>query len=230
MIAAIALDDEPLALKIIENFCSRTDVIRLERTFTKPSAASAYLKKFPVDLIFLDIQMPSLSGIDFYKNIQQKTMVVFTTAFSEYAVEGFNLSAVDYLLKPFTYERFEQAVEKVNEYYSFMHKVSSTQKSQIYVRADYKLVKIEVSDILFVEGLDDYLRIHLKGGIQVVTRMTLKTMEQKLPNNDFIRVHRSYIVSFPYIDSVRNKVICLGEKEIPIGRSFEKSFFEKYGV
>lgn len=228
MLTAIALDDEPPALKVIENFCSKVEFIRLEKTFTKPNEAMLYLRKFPVDLLFLDIQMPSLSGIDFYKNIKQETMVIFTTAYSEYAVEGFNLSAIDYLLKPYTLERFKQAVNKANEYYSFSRQSDLAQLQHLYIRADYSLVKIEIKEILFIEGLDDYLKIHLENGQTNVTRMTLKAMEEKLPTAEFMRVHRSFIVPFARIESVRNKIIFLSGNEIPIGRSYEKDFFENF--
>src|ERR1700712_1222443 len=119
MIKAIAIDDEPPALKVIENFCGRSENMQLEKTFTMPAEALKHLRKFPVDLLFLDIQMPSINGIDFYKTVKQDTMVIFTTAYSEYAVEGFNVSAVDYLLKPFTFKRFQQAVAKALDYYQY---------------------------------------------------------------------------------------------------------------
>ena len=228
MLTAIALDDEPPALKVIENFCSKVDFVHLKKTFTKPREAMSYLRKFPVDLLFLDIQMPSFSGIEFFKSLKQKTMVIFTTAHSEYAAEGFDLSAIDYLLKPYTFKRFKKAVDKAHEYYSFSQQTSLAQPQDIYVRADYRLIKIEVKDILFIEGQDDYLRIHLENNPNVVARMTLKAMEGKLPGSSFIRVHRSFIVSFDRIESVRNKTLFLSGNEIPIGRSYEKIFFEKF--
>src|SRR3954467_12101398 len=152
MIKAIAIDDEPPALKVIENFCSKTAGISLEKTFTMPAEALKHLRKFPADLVFLDIQMPSVNGLDFYKSIRQDTMVIFTTAYSEYAVEGFNLSAVDYLLKPFTFKRFEQAVNKAKDFYSYSNPVTQEQP-YILIRADYSLVKINLQNIVFIEGL-----------------------------------------------------------------------------
>jgi DNA-binding LytR/AlgR family response regulator len=229
MITAIAIDDEPPALKIIESFCAQDDSpehsrIQLLKTFTKPNEALKYLRKFPVDLLFLDVQMPSLSGLKLYRAIEQVSMVIFTTAYSEYAVEGFNLNAVDYLLKPFTYERFTQAVNKAKELHAFMHKSEKTPQEYLFIRVDYSLAKISIADILFIEGLDDYLQIHLADQRKIVPRMTMKAILSKLPANEFIRVHRSFIVPLKRIEQVRNKVIYIDGKEIPIGSSYEEDF------
>ena len=223
MIKAIAIDDEPPALKVIESFCSEVNFIELQKTFTSPRDALKYLAKFPVDLLFLDINMPSLSGIDLYKEVRQDTMAIFTTAHSEHAVEGFNLNAVDFLLKPFTVERFIQAVNKANDFYQFQHPSLGTIPQFLFVRADYSLIKIPIADILFIEGLDDYLKIHIYNQKMVVARMTMKSILDKLPANDFIRVHRSYIISFSRIGSVRNKSIVISGVEIPIGASYEEN-------
>lgn len=228
MISAIAIDDEIPALCVIENFCSKIPFIRLEKTFNKPNEALKYAGKFPLDLLFLDINMPAVTGIEFYKSVGQSTMVIFTTAYSEYAVEGFNLSAVDYLLKPFTFERFEQAVNKAYEYFNYQHQKASDKTKFLFIRADYSLHKIAIDDLLFVEGLDDYLKIHIQNSKPLVARMTIKTMLEKLPQKDFVRVHRSYIVPFKRIDSVRNKMINLAGEEIPIGASYEKNFLERF--
>ncbi len=227
MIKAIAVDDEPPALKVIENFCAKVDSIELVKTFNKPTEALAHLKKFPVDLIFLDIQMPSMTGLEFHKAIEQNTMVIFTTAYSEYAVEGFNLQAIDYLLKPYTLERFQQAVDKAKEFYNYQHQKENTQ-NYLFIRADYSLVKVNIADILYIEGLDDYLKIHLPGKKRVVARMTMKAIIEKLPGNEFIRVHRSFIVPLSKIESIRNKTIQLSGQEIPIGTSYEEEFFKLF--
>ena len=228
MIKAISIDDEPPSLKIIEDFCSGVDFIMLMKTFTQPSEALKYLRKFPVDLLFLDIQMPSLSGIDFYKKIEQNTMVIFTTAHSKYAVEGFNVSAVDYLLKPFTIERFMQAVNRANEFYNYLHQSEKTPRQYLFIRADYALTKINIADILFIEGLDDYLKIYLANQKTLVARMTMKAMYAQLPAKEFIRVHRSFIIPFGRIESVRNKIIFIAGKEIPLGSSYEEDFFKLF--
>jgi DNA-binding LytR/AlgR family response regulator len=229
VIKAIAIDDEPLPLEILEAYCSNISFLKLEKTFTQTGEAKKYLQKHPIDLIFLDIHMPAISGIDFYKDIEQDTMVIFTTAHSQYAIEGFNLSAVDYLLKPYSQERFEVAVNKAHEYYNFLNQKESREQKHIFIRAEYSLVKIPTADIIFIEGLADYLKIHLQNGKTILTRMTMKTMLSKLSPKEFIRVHRSYIVPFKLITGVRNKIITLGNnQEIPIGASFEEAFFEEF--
>jgi DNA-binding LytR/AlgR family response regulator len=228
MIQAIAVDDEPPALRIIEAFCAQTGFIQLQKTFTMPNEALKYLRKFPVDLLFLDIHMPALSGIDFYKSVSQETMVIFTTAHSQYAVEGFNLRATDYLLKPFTYDRFLQAVNNAREKYALLQKKDISEAQHLLIRADYSLIKINPADILWIEGLDDYLKINLANTKPVVARMTMKAILEKLPEQEFIRVHRSFIVPFGKIEAVRNKSIKIAEKEIPLGSSYEESFFQRF--
>lgn len=225
---AIAIDDEPPALNVIESFCSRIDFITLEKTFTRPSEALKHLRKFPVDLIFLDIQMPSLSGIEFYKEVQQETQVIFTTAHSQYAVEGFNLNATDFLLKPYSFERFTQAANKALDYYNYQQRKENTGQHHLYLRADYSLLKVNIADILFIEGLDDYLKVHVKDQKTIVTRMTMKAILEKLPPNDFIRVHRSFIVPFNRISHVRNKIIFVEGNEIPIGGSYEETVLKLF--
>lgn len=225
---AIVLDDEPPALRIVENFCGKVDFISLEKSFTHPHEALKHLEKFPADLLFLDIRMPSMSGVEFAKKVPGELMVIFTTAYSEYAVEGFNLNAVDYLLKPFTFARFMQAVNKANDYYRFIHNQETGMPQYLFVRADYSLVKIMLDEILYVEGLDDYLRIFLVNRKPVIARMTMKTMLEKLPADRFVRVHRSFIVPISRIEKVRNKTIFIGDKLIPVGNSYEKAFFAAY--
>jgi DNA-binding LytR/AlgR family response regulator len=200
---AIALDDEPPALEILQSFCTDITYIDLRKTFTKSEDAFKYLKKYPVDVLFLDINMPAISGIDFYKKLPHKTMVIFTTAYSEYAVEGFALSATDYLLKPFSFSRFQQAVAKAFAQWKLQNQ--NPEQQYLFIRADYSLIKILFSDILFIESLDDYLKIYIQNQKTVVARMTLKAILQKLPVPEFIRVHRSYIVPISKIEKVRNK-------------------------
>ncbi len=226
MIKALAIDDEPLALSVIENFCSQIDYIDLQKSFTKPNEALKHLKKFPVDLLFLDIHMPSLSGIDFYKNIEQNTMVIFCTAHGEYAVEGFNLNALDYLLKPFTLERFKQATEKARDY--FDQKSNQKMSDYIFVRADYSLQKINLKDILYIEALDDYLKIYIDKQKTIVARMTMKLMQEKLPLTDFIRVHRSFIIPVKKIESFKNKTLQISDRKIPVGNSYEEELLKYF--
>lgn len=228
MIKAIAIDDESPALKIIEAFCAKTDEINLLKTFTQPLEALRYIKKYPVDLLFLDINMPSISGIDFCKSVEKSKMIIFTTAYSDYAVEGFDLNAVDYLLKPFTYERFIQSTNKALEYYHFQKNTKDITKQHLFIRADYSLIKVDMNDILYIEGLDDYLKIVLQSRKPIVARMTMKNILDLLPENIFCRVHRSYIVSLANISSVRSKVIQIGGFKIPIGASYELAFNQNY--
>jgi DNA-binding LytR/AlgR family response regulator len=221
MMRAIAIDDEPLPLDILESYCEAIPFLKLEKTFTQTTVAARYLENHPVDLIFLDINMPSISGIDFYKNLENQTMVIFTTAHSQYAVEGFNLNAIDYLLKPYSPERFAAAVNKANDYFSFLHTKETTQLDHVFVRAEYNLVKIKLSEILYIEGLADYIKIHLEGKKTILSRITMKEMSTKLPAT-FIRVHRSFIIPKARVESVRNKNILLAGNSIPIGASYLK--------
>ena len=226
MIKAIALDDEPLALKIVETFCADIDFMELEKTFSKPNEALKHINKFPVDLIFLDIQMPSINGIDFYKSLDKNVMVIFTTAFPEYAVDGFELNAVDYLMKPFSFERFTQSVNKAKEYFNFLNSSSAgTAQNHFFIRADYKLIKVMYEDIVYIEGLNDYVKIFLLNQKPIIARMTMKNMLDRLPQDSFIRVHRSYIVSKNKITSLKNKNLFINFNdemiEISIGKSYE---------
>ncbi len=225
MIKAIAIDDEPIALKVIENFCTEIETISLEKTFNNAEDGLKYLKKFPADLIFLDIDMPNLNGIDLYKQVKQNTLVIFITSRAEYAVEGFNLNALDYLLKPFSFERFKQAADKAKDYLT----ITGNQKPlHIFVRADYSLQKITLDDVLYIEALDDYLKIYLHQQKTIVARMTMKTMLEKLPASDFKRVHRSYIVPIKRVESLRNKTLQILDRKIPVGNSYEEEVLKYF--
>ncbi len=228
MIKAIAIDDEPLALSVIETFCAELDYIDLQKTFTQPNEALKYLKKFPVDLLFLDIHMPALTGIDFYKSIEQKTMVIFCTAHGQYAVEGFNLNALDYLLKPFDFDRFKVATEKARDYSNLQSNPKEIE--HIFIRADYSLQKIILQDIMYIEALDDYLKIHLHNQKNIVARMTMKAMIEKLPSNQFIRVHRSFIIAINKVSSIKNKIITINNCRIPVGNSYESEILKHFSV
>ena len=226
MIKAVAIDDEPIALKVIENFCNEVDYITLEKTFSNAQDGLKHLSKYPADLVFLDIEMPDINGIELYKQLKQNTVVVFITTKADYAVEGFNLNALDFLLKPFTFERFIQASEKAKDYFSQFN----TQKTieHIFVRADYSLQKITLNDILCIEALDDYLKIYLHQQKTIVARMTMKAMLEKLPPLDFMRVHRSFIVPIKKVESLRNKTLQIGDKKIPVGNSYEAEVLKHF--
>lgn len=226
MLKAIALDDEIPALEVIEAFAGRTDLIELQATFSRTGQARRFLEEHPVDLLFLDIQMPAISGIDFSRSIPKDVIVIFTTSYAEYAVESYNLNAVDYLLKPFTYQRFLQALDKACELYEA--RFAPAEQPPIILRANYGLVKVRPNDILFIEGLDNYLKIHLIDKELLVVRLTLREMMEKLSDQKFMRVHRSYIVPFDQIQQVRNKHIYIGEQEIPLGGTYEEEFNRRF--
>ena len=228
MINAIAIDDEPLALTVIETLCSRSETVSLQKTFTQPNEALKHLRKYPTDLIFCDIQMPSMTGINLVKQMQQNTMIIFTTAFSEYAAISYELNAIDYLLKPINQKRFTQAINKAQEYFDYINKRDQPADKSIFVRADFTLVKIPLADILYIEGLADYLKIYIKDRKTIIARMPMKDMMEKLPPHDFIRVHRSFILPFSKIEAVRGITIFIGDQQFPIGRTYVDEFFARY--
>jgi DNA-binding LytR/AlgR family response regulator len=228
MIQAIAFDDEPKALEVIEQFCERLSFLELKGTFTQASLVKKHLAKFPVDLIFLDIQMPDVHGVEFARQLPKNVMVIFTTAHREFAVEGFELEVLDYLLKPFRFARFEAACLKAKEHYDFQRRKEAPEINYLMVRAEYSLVKIPFQDILYLETMDDYIRIHQLGKKPVLTLMSMKKMMEKLPEDQFVRIHRSFVIPLFRIETVRNRSVSLGVLELPIGSSYEKEFYLRY--
>ncbi len=214
----IAIDDEPLALQIISQYCEKIPFLQLENIFTNPNDALQYLSENKMDLLFLDIQMPDINGLQLYKNLTNKPLVIFTTAYKDFAVEGFNVDAIDYLLKPFDYNRFLKAAYKAKEYQEFLSS-QELQLNSIYVKVNYEMMKINLKDIELIEALDDYIKIHIKP-YPVLTLMTLKSMQEKLPDKEFVRVHRSYIVPISKVDKFNKNKIFVAGKEIPIGSSY----------
>jgi DNA-binding LytR/AlgR family response regulator len=227
MIKAIALDDEPLALGIIEKFCTKSGEIELLQTFTKPAEAEQFLRENTIDIIFLDIQMPTKTGIDFAKSIPTSAHIIFTTAFSEYAVEGFNLEASDYLLKPFSFARFEQAIKKTINLIKLKSKELDEGEKVLQIKADYTLYHILYKDVLYFEGFDDYVKIHLQHQKPIVARITLKSLTEKFTSDYFLRVHRSFIVPFHRITSYRNKHLSVTDKLIPVGGAYQLTVEER---
>ena len=226
MIKAIALDDDPLYLKILEKLCSESDEVELVQQFSVPAEAGYFLENQPVDLIFLDIEMPKVSGIDFYERLFQKPLLVFTTSHGEHALKGFELDATDYLLKPFTADRFEQAILKVKKQLVANGRQIVSEDDSFFVRVDYELKKIVFSEISLVEAMDDYLKIHLDNAKPLVIRMTLKAITEKLPKQQFMRVHRSFIIPKNRLVSFHNKMITLKDHTVPCGKSYEKEVQE----
>jgi DNA-binding LytR/AlgR family response regulator len=217
-LTCVALDDEPLALQIIAQYCGSIDFINLQKVFTNPDEAKIYIEQNQVDVLFLDIQMPDINGIQFYKKLSKKPAVIFTTAFKDYAAEGFDIDAVDYLLKPYSNERFLKAIQKAKEYIEFLS-AQDLQFNNIFVKCNNEMVKINLKDIEYIEALDDYIKIHIKP-YPVLTLMTLKGVMEKLPTQLFARVHRSYIVPLNKIEKFSRNKIQIAGKEIPIGSSY----------
>lgn len=222
MIRCIAIDDEPLALQLINEYCGKISFLKLEKTFTNTDEAKAYLQHNNIDLLFLDIQMPDINGMQFYKNLTQKPPVIFTTAYKDFAAEGFNVDAVDYLLKPFEYDRFLKACYKANEYLEFLSS-QELQLNSIFVKVNYEIMKINLKDIDLIEALDDYIKIYIKPS-PVLTLMTLKSIQEKLPVRDFVRVHRSFIVPLSRIEKFSKTKLWIAGKEIPIGSSYSNVY------
>ena len=211
-------------MDLIEAYCQQTDEVDLIKKFTNPKEALKFLRKFPIDLIFLDINMPNLSGIAVLKEINQNTEAIFITAHSEYAVESYNLNAIDYLLKPFEFDRFLLALKKVKSKIT----IEDPEEKAIFVRSEYRLIKIYLSEIKHIESLADYLKIFCENQEPIVTRMTMLEMLALLPSNQFIRVHRSFIVPISSIKIIRDKKIILPSMEIPIGIRYEKLVSEHF--
>lgn len=230
MITAIAIDDEPLAIQVITEFASRIDFVDLKATFTRAGKALEYLNDNPVDLLFLDIEMPLISGIDFYKIVPRNTMVIFTTAYSQYAIEGFNLDAVDYLLKPFDQLRFTKAVEKAREVQLYKQLKNVGEAEYLSVKVDYSIRKIDVSEILYVEGKDNYIKLHFDNGKNLLVRMSMKTLMEQLPDGRFVRVHRSYIVPKQKVSAFRNKTIYINSIDIPTSALYMEDVIRFFGA
>lgn len=220
----IVVDDEPIAREIIESFITKTPNLNLIGSFENAIDVIDFSKKERVDIYFLDINMPELNGIGLAKIIGNTSHIIFTTAYRDYAVEGFNLNVVDYLLKPIPFERFLQAIEKIPK--ELTSKNKNNTKSFLFVRSDRKMIKINFTSIIYIESLSDYLKIHTSEKT-IITRETITNLEEKLPSPLFLRTHRSYIVSIEKIDSYTNEFIELNKKAIPISRSFKESVLQK---
>jgi DNA-binding LytR/AlgR family response regulator len=226
----IAIDDEPLALNVIKEFCEKTGFLNLIGTFNNPFDALKLFREHQVDFLFLDIQMPNISGIEFYKSLTNPPMVIFTTAYSEHAHTGFDVNAVDYLVKPFSFERFVRAINKVYELKSLRKEIQIHSNSGlaefIMVKVEYNTVRIDLKDILFIEGLKDYVKMFY-GAKHLLTKSTLKNIEEKLPEERFCRVHKSYIISFEKIERIENNRIIIGEHRIPVGDQYRALFYNR---
>jgi DNA-binding LytR/AlgR family response regulator len=224
MIQCVAIDDEPLALNVLRQYISKTPALNLVGTYTDAIVAHEYLKTHRVDLLFLDIQMPDISGIQLFESLTIKPIVIFTTAFSEFAVRGFDLEAIDYLVKPISFDRFMLAIDRVLKRFEPATKKANHADEFIIVKSEHQLVNISCQEICFIEGLDDYVKIHLRNVERsVLSLITLKGILEKLPKDRFLRVHRSYIVPVHLIRSIHNRQVSLGFIDIPIGDTYIKA-------
>ncbi len=225
MIRCLAIDDEPLALELLEDNISKVPFLKLVAACDNAIEAMKIMQQEPVDLLFLDIQMPGLTGLQFIQSMQAPPMIILITAYEKYALEGFNLAVTDYLVKPVSLDRFIKACNKAKQLFDLktQQKTESpnTSPGYFFVNVDYSLLKITLTDIIYIEGLKDYIKIHLKSTQRpVVTRMPVKTIEEQLPSLEFIRIHRSYIVSVAFITAIRKSSVFIDALELPVGDSY----------
>lgn len=227
------IDDEPLALNLLESYANKTPFLKLTGKYTSAITAMRDLEQQPVDLIFLDIQMPELNGLEFSQLIPGHTRIIFTTAFSEYAVDGFKVNALDYLLKPISYADFLVSAKKAFSWFDITRKAEQNEEKEkekegIFVKSDYKLVQVRFDDILYIEGLKDYIKIYVKGEPRpIVTLMSMKNMEDILPGDRFLRVHRSFIVQKSKIENINKNRITIAGHEISIGETYRKNLMDE---
>jgi len=224
-ITCIAIDDEPLALAVIERFSSKVPSLELRGTFQNPLSALEFLQSHPVDLLFLDIHMPDLSGMEFLHSLTHKPLIIFTTAHTEYALESYEWDAVDYLLKPILFERFLKGVNKARHIMDREEdeRPATQEATYLFVKSDTRFFKINYRDILFIEGMRDYIAIHTEQQ-RILTLMSMTKMLHKLPSCDFKRVHKSYIINVQHIDLIQHNRVQLAGKEIPVSSTYKEDF------
>jgi len=231
MLKCIVIDDEPLAIKLLEDHISRVPFLELTSSFTNPMEALIGFNSNPVDLIFLDIQMPQLNGVQFMQLLSNRAMVIITSAYQEYAIEGFEHNVVDYLLKPVPFERFYKGVEKAYNLKNPSQKLDRSQEMHpstggyIFIKVETKMVRVELDDILYIEGLKNYVSLYTKAQ-RIVTLQVMKQLEEVLPPNRFVRVHKSYIVALDKINSIERQEITIKDRVIPIGNTYQEHFFK----
>lgn len=219
----ILIDDESPALQLLEDNARQIPYLNIVASCRNPMQVFDLIKENQIDLIFLDIQMPGINGLELLKSINQAPMVIMVTAYQDYAIDGFNLDVVDYLVKPVPFSRFLKAVEKARALHQmrlYKSKPVQQENDHVFVNANYSLVKVKMQDITFIEGLKDYVRINVEDGKQVITRMGLKGVEEKLSSDRFMRVHKSYIISLEKIESVQKSQVIVAGTEIPIGEGY----------
>ncbi|MFT3676235.1 MAG: LytTR family DNA-binding domain-containing protein [Chitinophagaceae bacterium] len=230
MLNCLIIDDEPLALQLLEDFVSKTPYLRLAGKFEEPLQALQVLKEQPIDLLFLDIRMPDISGIDFYRSLPYKPEVIFTTAYSEFAINGFELKAMDYLLKPISYEKFLTACNRVNDFLAARQLKEKKEKDYFFINVSHKMHKIFFDDILYLEGYKDYTKVHLAGSPNPLLILhNLKYFEDLLEDKEFIRIHRSYIVSLRKLNTISRKAVSIGNLQLPVSDNYRDGFFALIG-
>ena len=217
------IDDEPLAAGLLESYVAKTPYLNLTGTYNSAITAMRDLRDNPVPLLFLDIQMPELSGVEFAKILPKDTKIIFTTAFPQYALEGYKVNALDYLLKPISYEDFLRATEKAQDWFNIIQRREAYNDDRImFIKSEYKLLRVNLDDILYVEGLKDYVRVCLKNGEKIMSLMSMKKLEDYLPRPEFLRTHRSYIVHMPEVRSIDRFRIVFGDIFIPISDNYKE--------
>jgi len=226
------IDDEPLAISKLEKFIARVPGLKLIRTFDNAIDSLAWFKENKTDLIFLDIQMETLTGIQLLETTDIKTKIIITSAYDQYALKGYELNVTDYLLKPFSFERFLKAVEKVMEYYSEKPEEKDTiidRNKFLFIKTEYRYERIDINDILYIEGMKDYLRI-VCGDKKIMTLQSFQMIEESLPSGNFCRIHKSYMVAIDKIRSVERGVVIIGDQRIPVSSTYRESFYTKTGL
>jgi len=217
------IDDEPLAAQLLESYAKRIPILRITGVYNSALTAMADLRLHSVDLLFLDIQMAELSGMELARLIPSETRIIFTTAFKQYAIDGYKVSAFDYLLKPVSFESFQATVERAAQLFFSQKQVDTTITDRyIFVKSEYKLIRVSLDDILYVEGLKDYVRIKLVNGNRIMSLLSMKRMEELLPKNEFMRTHRSYIVHMTFVDTIEKQRIILRDEVIPISDNYKE--------
>jgi DNA-binding LytR/AlgR family response regulator len=232
-IRCVIIDDEPSAIKILKDYVSSISEMELLESFTEPVKAVSFLNDNEVDLLFIDIQMPDLNGFELVSKLKNKPLLIFTTAYEQYALEGFKIDAIDYLLKPIDFDDFNKAANKAINWFhvkkqSAEKPLVKSNKNFLFIKSEYRIIRIELNDITYIEGINEYVKIHLVTGKPIMTLMRMKNFEQQLPEDTFMRVHKSYIVNLTKVKTIeRNTIIYDGGVVIPVGLQY-KGQFQKY--
>lgn len=243
MIKCIIVDDEPLAIDVLKSYCENAGGIEILDCFTNAIKALEFINSHQIDLVLTDIEMPQINGVEFIKALEQRPLFIFTTAYPDFALEGFELNAIDYLVKPIPFPRFLKAINRVkqackttnqenNELLNFtpLSGEKTSERPYMFLKSDYGNTKVNTHEIIYIQGLKDYLKIHINDHKPVLTLMNFKEMESRLPDSYFFRIHRSFIVNINYIKTVQKNKVVIGEQRLPIGASFKPYFFDRIGI